>query len=121
MKDGRKSELTSSSDVLQNLLQDSKNPLADQFTRWKLWKKWRDVVGPTVSTHSMPVGFDNGVLYVWVKSSVWLQEFIFVAGPLKDKINQYLGRKWVKGVRFTLNKRDVPNFTDSLADEAILG
>ncbi len=116
----RKGQPTTAQDVLQGLLENNNNPLADQFTRWKLWKKWKDIVGATISNNSMPVGYYRGTLYVWVKSSVWLQEFVFIAGPLKEKINLSLGRKWISNVRFTLNKHDVPNFTASLAEETIL-
>lgn len=120
MSDDRKSELSTASDVLQELLEHTNNPLADQFTRWKIWKKWKDIAGPTISKNSLPVGFHEGTLYIWVKSSVWMQEFIFIAGPLKEKINNYLGRYWVDQVKFTLNKHEVPNFDEALAQEPIL-
>ncbi len=107
-KTPRKSHLNQATDVLEGVLLHSKSPLSDQFMRWKLWRKWPEVVGPTISAQSMPVGFVNGMLYVWVKNAVWMNEMLFLAGPIKDKVNNFVEKKWVKQVRFTLNQHEVP-------------
>jgi predicted nucleic acid-binding Zn ribbon protein len=106
----KKKDLTAVSDVLQNLLENSKLPISEQFTRWKLWRKWDEVVGPTLAPHTLPVGFLRGTLYIWVKSSAWMQQLSFAAGPLKSKINSYLGREYVRQIRFTLDRHSVPDF-----------
>jgi len=98
------------SDVLQNLLENSKLPISEQFTRWKLWRKWDEVVGPTLAPHTLPVGFHRGTLYIWVKSSPWMQQLSFAAAPLREKINSYLGRDYVRQIRFTLDRHSVPDF-----------
>jgi predicted nucleic acid-binding Zn ribbon protein len=105
----KKKDLTSVSDVLQGLLENSKLPISEQFTRWKLWRKWEEVVGPTLAPHTLPVSFQRGTLYIWVKSSAWMQQLSFAAVPLKAKINEYLGREYVRFIRFTLDKHSVPN------------
>lgn len=104
----RKGGLNQATDVLEKVLLNNKSPLSDQFMRWKLWRKWDEVVGPTISAQSMPVGFVNGMLYVWVKNAVWMNEMIFLAGPLRDKVNAFVERNWVQQVRFTLNQHEVP-------------
>jgi predicted nucleic acid-binding Zn ribbon protein len=109
----KKSKLTTSADVLQSLLQNSKSPLSDQFLRWKLWCKWAEVVGPSISERTLPVGYHEGVLYLWVKNSVWMQQMVFLAQPLREKINKYVGKSWVRRVQFTLDKREVPGINDS--------
>lgn len=119
-KKGRSSQLLQATDVLQSLLEHNRGPLSDQFLRWKVWKNWEDIVGPTISKNSMPVGYHKGELYVWVKNSVWMQEFLFIAGPLKEKVNKFVGRKWIKFVKFTLNRQEVPGFDSELAEKSIL-
>ncbi len=111
-KDVRKGDLSQATDVLESVLLNNKSPLSDQFLRWKLWRKWGEVVGPTISAQSMPVGFVNGILYVWVKNAVWMNEMLFLAGPIKEKVNTFVEKKWVKQVRFTLNQHEVPKSDD---------
>lgn len=111
-KNPRKGDLNQATDVLEKVLLNNKSPLSDQFMRWKLWRKWSEVVGPTISAQSMPVGFVNGTLYVWVKNAVWMNEMLFLAGPIRDKVNTFVERKWVQQVRFTLNQHEVPKQDD---------
>lgn len=109
----RNSHLTSASDVLQTLLQNGKGPLSQQFKRWRLWRFWEEVVGETIAKNTTPVSYSRGVLYVWVKNSVQLQELLFFTVPLRDKVNEYLGYKWVKMVRFTTDRKSVPNIDET--------
>lgn len=108
--------LTPSSEVLQTLLQKSKSPLSQGFTRWKVWSQWREIVGPNIASHSQPLGYLKGTLYVWVDSSSRMQEMIFLVSSFRDKINQHLGKKWVHSLRFTLNAGSVPE--KALSEEA---
>jgi predicted nucleic acid-binding Zn ribbon protein len=109
----KKSKLMTSADVLQSLLQNGKSPLSDQFLRWKLWRKWAEVVGPTINEQTSPVGFDKGVLYIWVRNSSWMQHLTFVAQPLREKINTFAGRNWIRRIQFTLDRRAVPNLDET--------
>ena len=104
----KRRELAPASKVLQTLLGNGKSPLSDQFLRWKIWRFWAKVAGPTLASHCEPVGYDRGRLIVWVKSSARMQEIRFVEKSLKQKVNEYVGREWVKYVRFTLDRRGVP-------------
>ncbi|MGZ3793192.1 MAG: DUF721 domain-containing protein [Bdellovibrio sp.] len=97
------------SEVLQSLFENGKSPLSEQFMRWKLWAKWGEVVGPTIATNTEPVGFQRGVLYVWVRNSSWMQQMIFLKDPIRDTINKKFENNFVKYIKFTLDRRDVPN------------
>ncbi len=109
----RKSKLLSTPEVLHSLLQNGKSPLANQFKRWKLWQNWSEVVGPSIGKHTLPVAYDKKVLYIWVKSSAMMQEFIFVREAVKDKINAFMGVEWIKGVHYTLDQHAVPQPEDA--------
>lgn len=95
------------SEVLQRLLGNGKSPLSDGFLRWKIWRFWERIVGPTLAGQCEPVGYDRGRLFIWVKNSTRMQEIRFFETNLKEKVNAYVGREWVRKVRFTLDRRGV--------------
>jgi predicted nucleic acid-binding Zn ribbon protein len=97
-----------SSQVLQSLLEDGKSELSEQFLRWKLWKKWPEIVGETISQNSEPMSFFNGTLYVWVKSSTWSHHLSFMVEELKQKLNDQAGERWVRRIQFTTDRGSVP-------------
>jgi predicted nucleic acid-binding Zn ribbon protein len=101
----KKSQLTTASDVLQGLLQNSKSQLSDGFLRWRLEQQWPEVVGGTISEQTLPVAFEKGTLHIWVKHSAWMQQLWFFQDAIKEKVNAHLGKNWVKQVRFTLSRR----------------
>lgn len=103
-----KGKLSIGSEVLQSLFENGKSPLSEQFMRWKLWAKWDEVVGPTIAKNAEPVGFQRGVLYVWVRNSSWMQQMIFMKDPIRDTINQKFQNNFVKYIKFTLDRREVP-------------
>jgi predicted nucleic acid-binding Zn ribbon protein len=103
-----KRKLSIGSEVLQSLFENGKSPLSEQFMRWKLWAKWEEVVGPTISKNAEPVGFQRGVLYVWVRNSTWMQQMSFMGNHIRDTINQKFEKNFVKYIKFTLDRREVP-------------
>ena len=98
-------KLEAAADVLQGLLQNSKSQLADGFQRWRLEQQWPSIVGATIADQTLPVAFERGTLYIWVKHSAWMQQLWFFQEPIKDKVNDHLGKTWVKQVKFTLSRR----------------
>ncbi|MGE0525729.1 MAG: DUF721 domain-containing protein [Bdellovibrionales bacterium] len=104
----RKAELLPASDVLQTVLGNGKSALSDQFLRWKIWRFWPRIVGQTLGGFCEPVGYDRGRLWIWVKSSARMQEIRFFEDTLKEKVNEYVGRNWVVAVRFTVDRRGIP-------------
>ncbi|MGZ3775154.1 MAG: DUF721 domain-containing protein [Pseudobdellovibrionaceae bacterium] len=104
-----KRKLSLGSEVLQSLFENGKSPLSEQFMRWKLWAKWEEVVGPTIAKNSEPVGFHKGMLYVWVRNSAWMQQLVFLKDPIRDTINQKFENNFVRYIKFTLDRREVPN------------
>jgi len=115
-KDRSKTDLLSASKVLQTVLANGKSPLSDQFLRWKIWRFWPQIVGETMAKYSEPVGYDKRRLYIWVKSSSRMQEIRFFEHTLKKKVNDHVGREWVRSIRFTLDRREVPASADVSED-----
>lgn len=103
-----KSKFSLGSEVLQRIFESGKSPLSEQFLRWKLWARWGEFVGSTISQNTEPVGFSRGTLYLRVRSSSWMQQLTFMREPIQQTINQKLGQDFVKNIRFTLDRREVP-------------
>lgn len=103
-----KSKLTLGSQVLQALFENGKSPLSVQFIRWKLWRKWPEIMGPTIAENCEPVGYKQGVLFLWVKNSTWMQQMVFMRDPMTKKINDHLKMRYVTEIRLTLDRRSVP-------------
>lgn len=126
----RKPKFKTSAEVLQSLLsgqgktalghtssgykkQDTGiDHMADQFSRWKLWMNWGDVVGPTVAQSCEPVSFHQGVLTLWVKNSTWLTQISFMSETIKNTINQKFAAGLVKEIRVTMDRKNVPQQTN---------
>lgn len=108
----RQSQLDNAANVLHKLLQSGDSPLADQFIRWRLWNSWETVVGQEVAKHTTPVSYLQGTLYIWVENASRMQELTFLVRPLRDKINKHVGRPYVKFIRFTLDRKSVPQPQD---------
>lgn len=107
-KNERDSQLDSAASVLQALMKGQSSALSDSFLRWRLWNSWADLVGKEIAASSLPVGYMKGTLYVWCKSAARMQELTFMVRPLMEKVNTFIGKKWVRSIRFTLDKKTVP-------------
>jgi hypothetical protein len=100
-------------EVLQSLLQEKAGgPVSDQFLRWKLWLSWKDVVGPTVAENAEPISYKDGVLWLCVRNSVWMQQMSFMLEPIKNSVNQKFRAGMVKEVRLTLDRKLTPSTED---------
>ena len=104
-----KSKFRLGSEVLQSLFENGKSPLSDQFIRWKIWARWEEIVGPTIGKNSEPVGFYRGILYLWVPHSTWMQQMTFMRKQIKETVNKKLGKDYLKDVRLTLDRKEVPS------------
>ena len=104
--------LSSSSAIIQTLFESKASPLSEQFLRWKIWYSWADYVGATMANCCLPVGFEKGTLYVWVKNSTWMHHLLFLKDSLQEQVNTRLGSSYVKRIRLTLDRQEAPNASD---------
>jgi hypothetical protein len=115
----RKGSLTNISGVLQKSLEAGNSPLSEQFIRWRLWAKWDDLVGETIAQKSLPVDYREGTLFVWVNSSAWMHHLLFLRESMQSTINKKLGIYFVKAIRFTLDRKGVPDLNDNQFKEMV--
>jgi hypothetical protein len=74
------------------------------------------VVGQMIAEKCSPVAFSNGVLFIWVVNAAWMNQLFFARRELLKKINEYEGG-WVKQIRFTQDRKDVPTTAECLPDQ----
>ena len=105
-------KLSSGSSIIQALFESKSSPLTEQFVRWKIWYSWADYVGPTMANCCLPVGYDKGTLFVWVKNSSWMHHLQFMKDSIQEQINIRLGKHFIKRIRLTLDRHEAPNALD---------
>ena len=73
----------------------------------KIQAKWKMIVGEKVAGHSCPGRLAGNVLYVYVDSSVWLDEISrFHSDNILRNVQDTIGAGAVKNVRFQVNPRE---------------
>ncbi|HZM15444.1 MAG TPA: DUF721 domain-containing protein [Candidatus Krumholzibacteria bacterium] len=68
---------------------------------------WEDVVGAAVAAHARATAIQEGVLFVEVDSSVWLQELGLLRESIVERLNARLGAVWVR--RIVLSAERTPS------------
>ncbi len=76
----------------------------DQGFGIKLWQNWPKFASTEILKHTKPVSYQSGRLVLWSANSVEIQELSFQVEDLKQAINNYFGKVWVKDIYFTVNK-----------------
>lgn len=107
-----KVKFKSGAEVLQSLFDGQKEPVSDQFHRWKLWLNWKEVVGASIAEISEPISYHHGTLWLWTKNSVQMQHLTFMAEAIKNTINVKFRPNYVKEIRLTLDRRQTPSVSD---------
>lgn len=107
-----KTRFNTGAEVLQKLLEGKAGPVSDQYLRWKLWLNWKEIVGPTVSQHSEPISYRNGLLWLCVDNAVWMQQMGFMTETIKKTINEKFKHGFVREIRYTTDRRQVPSAED---------
>jgi len=67
---------------------------------------WNEQVGEAIAENARPVGIRNGVLFVEVSSSVWMQELVLLRDEIVERLNRELGESIVRRIVLTA-ERDV--------------
>jgi len=91
---------------LGELLPDVMRHLGLEAVQWsvRLEQDWAELAGPAVAGHARPGTVRNGVLTVFVDSSVWLSELSrFGRKPLLKRLRAAYGDDAVRDVRFQLD------------------
>ena len=95
---------SSAGDLIKTVL--GKYGLVEQVREQRVANEWQEIVGARVARRAWPERVADGVLYLRVSSSAWLQELGFLTDDLIDKINSYLGAPpLISKLKFNLDSR----------------
>ncbi len=61
---------------------------------------WDTVVGKEISNQTEPFKVVKGILFVKVKDNVWRNELQFFKNEIIEKLNNKIGKKIVKDIKF---------------------
>ncbi len=78
--------------------------LDDRFEEVKLMKGWAEVVGPVIAKKSRPRMLKDGILFIEVENSVWMQELWFHQKQIVDRIKAEYPKVTVKGIRLEIER-----------------
>mgnify|MGYP001036827968 FL=1 len=91
-------------DILPRVL--SLMGLDDKLEEAKFMKRWEAVVGAVVAARCRPREIREGILYVGVESSVWMQELWFHRDEIVGRIKQEYPGIAVKGIRLEIEREN---------------
>lgn len=90
--------ITSIAEILSAL------PVNSRVKEYGLWKAWDRLVGPQVSKHCQPERLKDGILFLRVSSSVWMQQLQFMKSMILEMVNGCMGENAVRELRFQIGK-----------------
>ena len=80
--------------------------LEGKFEETKLLQGWADVVGGVIAGKSRPRTLRDGILYIEVENSVWMQELWFRQRQIIERIKKEYPKIEVKGIRLGIEREN---------------
>ncbi|HHY13894.1 MAG TPA: DUF721 domain-containing protein [Thermoanaerobacterales bacterium] len=97
-----------------------KNILTETLKKRRFHKKvkenlvlvhWREIVGDELVRHTEPSYIKNGILFVNVANSMWAHHLTFLKREIIGKINNKVGKRIVRDIRFRSGNINSVNIT----------
>jgi predicted nucleic acid-binding Zn ribbon protein len=82
--------------------------LQKRFAEYRAVEAWDEVVGSTVAEQAQATVIRGGVLFVDVKSSVWMQELQLLRGDIIERLNAHLEQPFVKSMVLSIERSPYP-------------
>lgn len=82
--------------------------LQKRFAEYRAVEAWEEVVGSAVAQQAQATVIRAGVLFVDVKSSVWMQELQLLRGDIIERLNAHLGQPFVKSMVLSMDRSPYP-------------
>lgn len=77
-----------------------KLPCAKKIKGQQLIDVWPVIVGEHIANKSRAIYFENGMLQVWVKDSIWAQHLYFQKKQIVSKLNKAVRTNILKDIRY---------------------
>ncbi|MFH0898306.1 MAG: DUF721 domain-containing protein [bacterium] len=84
-------------------IKDLLSHLVPEEIRWKITilEHWEQLIGP-LNKNVILLAIKNNQLHLGVSHPTWAQELLFLTPILKEKINNLLGKRHIKDIRFKI-------------------
>lgn len=71
-----------------------------EFYDLNINKIWKEATGDLISQVSMPIHFEEGVLTVNVRDTIWVNELNLLKKEIINRINENLGKERLNDIRY---------------------
>lgn len=78
------------------------------FALARLWTHWHQALGPELGAMVKPVNYTETTLFLGVEDSQVMQEMVFYATEIQERIARFLGGKAFDKIQFELLNRRTP-------------
>jgi len=82
--------------------------LDKRLDEYRAVSAWRQVVGPTIAAQAQATSIRDGVLFVDVATSVWMQELMLLREQIAAQLNEYLGARTVRQIVLSIQRTPMP-------------
>lgn len=82
--------------------------MARQLHLHSLFVHWKEIVDVLVSDHAEPLRIVDGVLWVEVDTSAWMNQFQYQKIIILEQLNEFLRIQKLDDIRFVLKREEEP-------------
>jgi predicted nucleic acid-binding Zn ribbon protein len=94
----RRSKTISLAEAMQDYIKEMK--LGDKLREVGILDSWENTVGKAIASRTTKVYIRDGVLYVYLKSSIVRNELMMIREALREKLNERAGAEVIKDIVF---------------------
>lgn len=92
----RRSKTVSLAEAMEDYIKEMK--LGDKLREISILDSWENMVGKAISSRTSRIYIKEGVLYVFLKSSIVRNELMMIREALREKLNQKAGSEVIKEI-----------------------
>jgi predicted nucleic acid-binding Zn ribbon protein len=92
----RRSKTISLAEAMQDYIKEMN--LGDKLREISVLDSWENMVGKAISSRTSKVYIKDGILYVYLKSSIVRNELMMIREALREKLNEKAGSEVVKEI-----------------------
>jgi predicted nucleic acid-binding Zn ribbon protein len=92
----RRSKTVSLAEAMEDYIKEMK--LGDKLKEISILNSWENMVGKAISSRTSRIYIKEGVLYVFLKSSIVRNELMMIREALREKLNEKAGSEVVKEI-----------------------
>ena len=94
-----------------------KMPCAKKIKGQLIMDAWPIVVGEMIAAKTQTLSFENGLLFVWVRDSVWAQHLSLQKKQIINKLNRHTKTRVLTDIRFQVGGEQATGKQESIPEE----